>query len=135
MPKIKVLQLEFWMDAQPFCNKETFFGDPDDPYMLKTYPETVPVFNRDGLYKCGNVSWFEVDGRAFTYNVDTFNHSLDTLHGEELTNEKFKALGAIVRVKLATRKQYAMYRSACHALECRGIRRRTRKFMLTIRRK
>ncbi len=135
MPNIKVLSLEFWMDAQPFCNKETFFGDPDDPYMLKTYPETVPVFNRNGLYKCGNVSWFEVDGRAFTYNVGTFNHALDTAHGIELSKEKVKALAGIINVGLATPKQYSMYRSACHAMECRAIRRNSRKIMLTIRRK
>lgn len=46
--------------------------------------EVPPVFFRDGLYKVGNICWFELKGKAFKYDVEDFNHTLLTTSVKEI---------------------------------------------------
>ena len=134
MPKVKVLPLEFWMECTPFNDDPKYarWGEPCSEHMKKAYPETVTVFNRDGMYRHGDKAWFEINGKAFVLDVDAFDHALNTEHGKELTDEKFEALCAIIKVGLSTAEQRKMARFAAHAKECRAIYRSTRKQMLDI---
>ena len=137
MSRIKVLPLEFWMECEPFNDDPAYagWGASSSEYMKKTYPETTPVFNRDGMYKHGDRAWFEINGRAFTMPVSSFQFQLDVANGGELSDEKYKALGEIIRVGLSTRKQYYMHYHAMCYRSGRNVQRSTRKTMLDFRRK
>ena len=136
MPNIKVLPLEYWMTIAPFTDKMSWMNDrAGADAMRKKYPETAVTFSRDGVYKCGKVSWFEVGGKAFEYNAKQFDSDLSVVAGIELPKEKLSALAAIINVGLSTNKQREMYRAACLAIECRNVRRSVRKRMLDIHRK
>lgn len=134
MSNIKVLPLEYWMECEPFNDDPAMkgWGGDDDGYMLTKHPPTAPVFHRDGMYMHGKVAWFEVNGKAFTLDAKSFQHMLNTAHGSELSDEKFKALAGIIKVGLSTAKQRDMYYFACHARELVEIGRSTRKYMLDI---
>ena len=134
MANIKVLPLEFWMECTPFNDDPKYagWGEPCSEHMKKAYPETVTVFNRDGMYRHGDKAWFEINGKAFVLDVDAFDHALNTEHGKELSDEKFKALAGIIKVGLSTAKQRDMYYFACHARELVEVGRNTRKHMLDI---
>lgn len=136
MSKVKVLPLEFWMTVAPFTDRMSWMNDRAGAnIMRKKYPETTVMFSRDGLYKCGKVSWFEVGGKAFEYNAEQFDSDLSVVAGIELSKEKLSALAAIINVGLSTKEQREMYRAACLAIECRNVRRSVRKRMLDIHRK
>ncbi len=137
MPKVKVLPLEFWMECEPFNDDPAYagWGEPCSDHMKKTYPETTPVFNRDGMYKHGDRAWFEINGKAFSMPVKSFQFQLDVASGGELSDEKYKALGAIIRVGLSTRKQYYMHYHAMCYRQFRDTERSSRKWVLELRRK
>ena len=133
MPNIKVLPLEYWMQMPPFMEDDFYpMEEWEIVNELKKYPETQPIFRRDGIYMCGALCWFEVNGKAFNHPRKDFIHALNTANGGELSDEKMQALREIIKVGLATKQQRQAYYFADHAKECRDIYRMTRKRMLDI---
>lgn len=48
------------MTIAPFTDNMSWMNDrAGTDAMRKKYPETAVTFSRDGVYKCGKVSWFE----------------------------------------------------------------------------
>jgi len=92
MAKVKVLQTEFWM----------IDGYRDDCNIQ----EETPVFNRDGQYLMGGVWWFEIDGKAFTYDtpesrkraVEQFKHQLSINDEVILGDRELAAIDTILRL-------------------------------------
>lgn len=56
-----------------------------------------PVFFRDGLYKVGNICWFELKGRAFKYDVEDFNHTLLASNVKEISCDVMQKLSYILK--------------------------------------
>lgn len=81
MPKLKVLQLEFWMKYDDNWNERT-----------KNHPSYIgpAIYNRDGWYLLGDDCWFEYDGNAFktTGLYETFKYQLKLLDIPLLTDDQ-----------------------------------------------
>ncbi len=96
---IKRLSLQPWMiyESKRQRKNELLGADP--------YIEINTVFNRDGIYKQGKNCWFEVNGKAYQYSIQTFNLEQKILDVNEMDNKKIEALKQICLVGLATKKQ------------------------------
>lgn len=91
---IKCLSLQPWMIYESkLQRKNELLGA--EPYI-----EINTVFNRNGIYMKGENCWFEVNGKAYKYPIQTF-----ILEVNEMDNKKIEALKQICTVGLATKKQ------------------------------
>lgn len=78
------------------------------------YTQIEPILNRDGIFKRGNECWFEVRGQAFMYDIEMFKYEFKILNNQSLSIQQVKALEAIVKVKMASKKQKEMYENICY---------------------
>lgn len=101
--KLKVLPLSPTMDLE-------FYDDDDKPMFFNSVKgdEINPVFNRPGIYKYGNLCWFETGNLAYRYNSAQFNYKLNIFHISELDIKQYRALKDVVEHKLATKEQKEM---------------------------
>ena len=114
--RIKRLGLEGWMKSERA--RSTCEG----------FVETPRILFKDGYYKCGDVVWFEVDGKAFIFykNDGMFDYVLkciDAWHG--LNIHAVLALEGVIKQGLATKKQVEIY---THYLDYADRRRMLRDF-------
>lgn len=73
------------------------------------YGRAVPVVvGRDGLYRKGDVCWYEFEGVAYKSCPDMFRYNEGLLEAERLLHYR-DALGAICLTNLATKKQRKMH--------------------------
>lgn len=77
--RVKVLPLQQWMKNM---------DSPNSP----TLEQETPRFNRDGYYLHYDVCWFEVGGKAYLCDADTFLYELATLNGKILTAKEEEAI-------------------------------------------
>lgn len=121
MTRVKVLQLEYWMDSDRLCK--------DD---LDRLEPVVPVFNRDGYYynRVLDVCWFEVDGKAYTTDVEMFIYTVQLLDAARLNHKQVEALRMIVTQRLATNRQQCLLRDYEHSMDNRRVYRDTRKYIM-----
>lgn len=78
------------------------------------YIQIEPILNRDGVFKRGKECWFEVRGQAFMYEIEMFKYEFKILNNQSLSIQQVKALEAIVKVKMASKKQKEMYENICY---------------------
>jgi hypothetical protein len=89
MPKLKVLQLDFWMKY-------------DDNWKERTKAHSSycgpAIYNRDGWYLLGDNSWFEFNGNSFkTLGLsEAFKYQLRTYNTQPLTQEQVDEMRKIV---------------------------------------
>ena len=86
---LKVLQLEEWM--------KMLHDDRHSVNYSKLYDEIAPIIGRDGLYRYGKESWFEVDGRAYVYSVKDFEYVLKMFNHRPLRDNEEKLLKEVLR--------------------------------------
>lgn len=126
--KLKVLPLCPAMDLE-------FYDDDDKPMFFNSFTgdETHPVFNRPGIYKYGNLCWFETGNFAYKYSPAQFDYQLSIFNISELNTNQYQALKSIVEQKLATNKQKEMmylYQEWLKLRECkRGIEKYCRNWI------
>jgi hypothetical protein len=78
------------------------------------YLQIEPIVNRDGIFKRGKDCWFEVRGRAFTYDITMFKYEFSLLDYPSLSAQQLNALQAIVKTKLASNQQKKLYDVICY---------------------
>ena len=89
MPKLKVLQLKFWMKYDDNWNERT-----------ETHPSYIgpAIYNRDGWYMLGDNCWFEYDGNSFKTVglLETFKYDLQRYNTQPLTQEQVDKMRKII---------------------------------------
>lgn len=98
------MNLQFYMIDEDMLDELVDYGRKNG-----SYTQLEPVLNRDGVFKRGKDCWFEVRGQAFTYDIELFKYELSLLNAPSLSMQQINALEAIVKAKLATKKQKNMY--------------------------
>lgn len=120
---LKRLDLDMWMATKWML---------DDVLSQSTdYRPIEPRIGKPGRYLLGDECWFELpDGRAFTAPASGFRFDLARLQSWHLSEAQVLALRAIVKAKLATKRQRQMlYHREC-AEAGRDIYRGSRKCAL-----
>lgn len=121
------MNLEFYMEDADMLEELVEEGKHNGRYL-----QIEPIVNSNGIFKRGKDCWFEVAGKAFTYDLSMFNYKFSLLNAPSLSQQQFNALIAIVKVKLATKQQKKMYDIVCHQandLESRlGIYKANKRF-------
>ena len=79
--KLKVLSLEAWM-------KSTMWGE-------HTQKEIEPIFNREGYYLMNGYCWFEVRGKAYEYDVESFIFRLKLLMHRPIRDIEYSMLSRL----------------------------------------
>ena len=98
------------MDLQFFMSDDFLLEDLiEEPSHSGFYREITPLLNRNGVFKRGPDCWFEVDGRAFTYDGAQFDYELSLLDAPSLSMRQVEALRLVVAHKLASSQQKKMY--------------------------
>lgn len=89
MPKLKVLQLEFWMKYDDNWNERT-----------KNHPSYIgpAIYTRDGWYLLGDNCWFEFNGNSFKTVglLETFNYELQRHNTQPLTQDQVDNMRKII---------------------------------------
>lgn len=127
MGRIKVLPTEFWMAEE--------YRDQCD------VKEIAPVYHRDNQYLVGDNWWFEIDGKAFTYDtkeqrnsaVKQFKYQLRVTDEAILNQRELEAITTIVRVsRNETLKREARTLLFHHrqAVSLREVRRGTQRHFI-----
>jgi len=99
-----------------------------------------PVFNRDGFYKMGSNTWYEVDGQAWTYEGDRFDYELVLLNTELLRETEVEVLTNLITTFPNTKGidvkeiSHILYKDK-EVKELREIPRRMKKNMIKARKK
>ena len=121
MTRVKVLQLEYWMDS------DNLFKDD-----LDRLEPVVPVFKRDGYYynRVLDVCWFEVDGKAYITDVEMFIYTVQLLDATRLNHRQVEALRMVCTQRLATNKQQCLLRDYEHSMDVRRVYRDARKYII-----
>lgn len=114
--KIKRLSLDPWMTHPMFHDERV----PCEPF-----------FGKPGLYmvKIGNLCacWFETpDGKAFEYDLESFDYTLRMLNAFELPPEKKRAYLVAVNAGIATKEQRRTCYDIILAMKSRKIRRQVK---------
>jgi hypothetical protein len=78
------------------------------------YLQIEPIVNRDGIFKRGTECWFEVRGRAFTYDLAMFKYEFSLLDYPSLSAQQLNALQAIMKAKLASKQQKKLHDVICY---------------------
>lgn len=78
------------------------------------YKEIDPILNKDGIYLHHGACWFEVNGRAWTYDSRQFLYDL-SIEGIKIYPESvYKALYLLKREKMLSKSQAELL----HNFEC-----------------
>lgn len=103
------MNLQFYMEDEDMLEELVQDGRFNGRYI-----QIEPILNRDGIFKRGTECWFEVRGQAFMYEIETFKYEFRILNDQSFSIQQVKALEAIVKVKMATKKQKEMYENICY---------------------
>lgn len=106
---ISRMNLQFYMEDEDMLEELVQDGRFNGRYI-----QIEPILNRDGIFKRGTECWFEVRGQAFMYEIETFKYEFRILNDQSFSIQQVKALEAIVKVKMATKKQKEMYENICY---------------------
>lgn len=70
------------------------------------YKKSLPILHRNGLYKYGDFTWFEIDGECwFITDPHYFDETFKKFHLAEMTKEEVKGLTQICKTKFKTKEQ------------------------------
>ena len=122
--KLKVLPPESWMLAPHALEDCT-----SPRHGIFRYTPRDPQFHRPGIYKQGNLCWFESDDRAWSYDPKDFAYSLSLLQAAELNTHQVRALQAVVDQKLATKAQRHLLRMCGDSASIRQSGRNARSWV------
>lgn len=103
------MNLQFYMEDEDMLEELVQDGRFNGRYI-----QIEPILNRDGIFKRGTECWFEVRGQAFMYEIEMFKYEFRILNNQSFSIQQVKALEAIVKVKMATKKQKEMYENICY---------------------
>lgn len=106
---ISRMNLQYYMEDEDMLEELV-----EDGRFNGRYTQIEPILNRDGIFKRGNECWFEVRGQAFMYDIEMFKYEFKILNNQSLSIQQVKALEAIVKVKMASKKQKEMYENICY---------------------
>lgn len=106
---ISRMNLHFYMEDEDMLEELVQDGRFNGRYI-----QIEPILNRDGVFKRGKECWFEVRGQAFMYEIEMFKYEFKILNNQSLSIQQVKALEAIVKVKMASKKQKEMYENICY---------------------
>lgn len=119
---LKVLKLEGWMHRI-------------DLHKERYVEEIPPVCNRDGFYKLGNKTWFELGGKAYLLkHPKGFDYTLDRLNYQPLREIERDALLVLFKARLISKEQIALLQSDYVYRDLRTVRLSACKFHLKRRR-
>lgn len=85
---LKVLPLNFW---------QKIYLKDEWKHVRPELREIPPKLNRDGYYLKGDLCWFEISGKAFLYDKESFMYDIEQLNHIPLLYKEKEAIETLIK--------------------------------------
>lgn len=95
--------------------------------------EINPIINRNGYYLMEDFCWFEFNGKAYEYEVESFKYKLKLLNAKVFREVELKAIELLINANIADSQLRDKYYTHRDNMQIRGGGRKMRMRIMRIR--